>query len=320
MLASVPAAAHHSRSAFALDETITVHGTVTEVGWTNPHYYLSLVDERARDWTFEGHSIPGLVRNGWSRNTFSVGQQITVVANPNKKPGVLFGLLQQAAHPGGETYYSFKPSRPTPAATVLPSTDFTGTWRLMRSLRDNLITATGTADWPLNERGRSQLAQFTSVDDPSLNCEPRGLPRMLEWPYAQQWRRVGDAIHIRIEHAIEQRWLRPAVEAGDDDVLGLGRSRIVRQSERELVVESRGFAARAWGLGRGIDSSTAKVVTERYQLAEAGMRLQLDYTIADPAYLTDEVTQTLNFAKVPDYTFAEEPPCDVVTAQRHLEY
>ena len=113
--------AHHSRSAFNLDETVVVEGTVTEVGWTNPHYYLAVRSDSSGQselWTFEGHSIPGLVRNGWRKDTLEVGSRVSVVANPNRAPSVKFGLINHVTRRDGKTFHSFhSKNAPTTMAT-----------------------------------------------------------------------------------------------------------------------------------------------------------------------------------------------------------
>jgi hypothetical protein len=319
---SIPVAAHHSRSAFALNESVTVRGQVTEVGWTNPHYYLVVNDPRnGLEWTFEGHSIPGLVRSGWSRETLRVGEWVSVVASPNKQANLHFGLLKNVTKAGGETYYSFKPPRKEDGLQVNPSTDFTGTWRLIRSLRDNLLSPDGPPAWPYSERGASQVGKYNPSLDPSISCRPRGVPRMLEWPYAQQWRLTDQGMVVSIEHAVEERLFNFAAPASlQEDRLGLGVSVVLEQSPNRMVVTTSGFRDKAWGLVRGIDSSVSKHLTETYELIEDGLKMKLTYTVVDTAYLTQPAETTFYFAKVADYVFAEEPACDITTAQRHLKY
>ena len=320
--------AHHSRSAFSLDETITVEGTVTEVGWTNPHYYLALRSDssgKSELWTFEGHSIPGLVRNGWRRNTLEVGSRVSVVANPNQDRSIKFGLLNHVTRRDGKTFHSFRPTDEilnAPKPPLEPSTDFTGTWRVIRSLRANLVGGfEPPTDWPLTETGRQEVAAFDINDDPSLNCEPRGNPRMLNWPYSLKWQAQGENILITIEHAVETRTLYSEATASlPPEEFNLGQSRIVARTQNELVVETRGFAPKHWGLTRGLSSSSEKVITERYELVEDGYRLKLDVTMEDPLSITQPVTDTIYYAKVHDFEFAEEPPCDVQSARRHLEF
>lgn len=330
LLSVVPvlATAHHSRSAFNLDETVSVDGVVTEVGWTNPHYYLALREEstgQSLKWTFEGHSIPGLVRNGWSKDTLTVGSRVAVVANPNQDPEVLFGLLNHVTRRDGKTFYSFRPtdeilSQARPP--LEPSTDFTGTWRLIRSLRSNLVGGfEPPSDWPLTASAQGALADFDINDDPSLNCEPRGVPRMLSWPYSQKWLADGDDVYVTIEHAIETRRFHADQNARlPESIHDLGQSRIISRSDGELVVETSGFTPKFWGLTRGVSSGADKVVTERYRLVEDGYRMELTVTMEDPLAITEPVTDTIHYAKVADFDFAEEPPCDVRSARRHLEF
>lgn len=319
---------HHSRSAFDLSKTVVVDGVVTEVGWTNPHYYLSVRDESSGEpvtWTFEGHSIPGLVRNGWRRDTMTAGSRVSVTANPNTQAGVLFGLINHVTRQDGKTFYSFRPTDEMlvqPQAPLLPSTDFSGTWRLIRSLRSNLVGGfEPPVQWPLTEHARAEVARFDLRNDPSLNCEPRGLPRMLSWPYSQRWHTEGDDFAISLEHATETRRLvadpQVVLPPATDD---LGQARILSRGPDELIVETKGFSPKLWGLTRGVSSGEGKVLTEHYRLVEEGFRLELTVTMVDPLALTAPVVETLNYAKVRDFEFAEEPPCDVRTARRHLEF
>lgn len=320
--------AHHSRSAFNLDETVVVEGTVTEVGWTNPHYYLAVRSDNSGQselWTFEGHSIPGLVRNGWRKDTLEVGSRVSVVANPNQAPSVKFGLINHVTRRDGKTFHSFRPTDEilnTPKPPLEPSTDFTGTWRVIRSLRANLVGGfEPPSDWPLTDTGKREVAKFDINDDPSLDCEPRGNPRMLNWPYSQKWQSQGENLFITIEHAVETRTLfGSATDLLPPETYNLGQSRIMSRSDKELLVESRGFAAKRWGLTRGLSSGPEKIVTERYELVEDGYRLKLEVTIEDPLAITEPVTDTIYYAKVHDFEFAEEPPCDVASARRHLEF
>lgn len=317
--------AHHSRSAFDLDTLINVQGTVVEVAWTNPHYYLSVVDARAERWVFEGHSIPGLVRNGWSRHSVTVGSAIRVQANPNRDPEQRFALLDNVTRADGKRLFAFRRPDSAPAPTPPADTGFAGTWRLIRSLRDNLVSGfDAPVDWPVTAKGRAQVAAYDLRDDPSLRCEPRGLPRMLAWPYAQRWQIEAGVLRIRIEHATEVREIGldgsavPGPPAGDPQ--GLGVSIATRASEDRLVIETSRFAPRAWGTTRGLDSGAGKSLREHYELVDGGQKMKLTYTVHDPEYLLDPVDAQLWFQRVATYEFAAEPPCDVHTAQRHLEY
>ena len=100
----------------------------------------------------------------------------------------------------------------------------------------------------------------------------------------------------------------------------MGHAAIVERADGLMLVRTSGFAAKHWGLATGISSGPDKTLLERYELMDEGYRLKLTYTVEDPAVLTAPATETLYYAKVHDYAFADEPPCDVGTARRHLEY
>ena len=78
----VPASAHHSFAAvFDANETVEKSGTVTEVEWMNPHAWIYIdVDEGGEkvNWAFELGSPTGLRRRGWTRDTVSIGDEISI--------------------------------------------------------------------------------------------------------------------------------------------------------------------------------------------------------------------------------------------------
>jgi hypothetical protein len=85
----LPALAHHSFAAeYEGSKQITVTGTVTKVEWMNPHarFYLDVkeADGTVTNWNFELGPVNILARNGWTKNSLKLGDQVSVVANPAK--------------------------------------------------------------------------------------------------------------------------------------------------------------------------------------------------------------------------------------------
>jgi hypothetical protein len=76
-------AAHHSFAAqYDANKPVTLKGIVSKVEWTNPHarFYVDVRDETGTitNWNLELASPNVLVRNGWSRKSLSVGDEIVV--------------------------------------------------------------------------------------------------------------------------------------------------------------------------------------------------------------------------------------------------
>ena len=75
--------AHHSFAAqYDANKPVTLKGTVSKVEWTNPHarFYVDVRDENGTvtNWNLELASPNVLVRNGWSRKSLNVGDEIVV--------------------------------------------------------------------------------------------------------------------------------------------------------------------------------------------------------------------------------------------------
>jgi len=87
MALAIPTLAHHSFSAeFDGSKLIELKGVVTKIDWTNPHvyFYVDVKDDKGNttNWGCEAASPGSLHRQGWSRDSLKVGDQVIVGGYP----------------------------------------------------------------------------------------------------------------------------------------------------------------------------------------------------------------------------------------------
>jgi hypothetical protein len=98
-----PASAHHGYAAYAMDQTLTLTGTVTEVALANPHSSLAfdVKDDKGNvtRWAIEFGQLRAVVAQGWTKETLKPGDEIKVSLRPAKNGahvGVLAGKIMFA--------------------------------------------------------------------------------------------------------------------------------------------------------------------------------------------------------------------------------
>jgi len=91
LISVAPVMAHHSFAAeYDAKQPVELKGTVTQVDWTNPHarFYVDVKDTTGKvtNWNLELASPNVLKRNGWTRTSLKVGDEI-VVSGSRAKDG-----------------------------------------------------------------------------------------------------------------------------------------------------------------------------------------------------------------------------------------
>jgi hypothetical protein len=115
LLVSVPLIAHHGAAALDTGKEITLRGTVTEWIWSNPHCFLKFDAKddtgSVRNWAVETQNPTSMTQRGWSRSSFKVGDEVTVIIEPVKN-GQPVGRILTAILASGQKLVAATASTP----------------------------------------------------------------------------------------------------------------------------------------------------------------------------------------------------------------
>ena len=109
LASAVGASAHHSFAAeFDGSKVQTIKGSVTDFQWMNPHayIYLDVTDASGKkvNWGIQSRNLSILKRQGLSRQTFKVGEVITVELYHHKDPAKNVGFAIYITKADGQKF------------------------------------------------------------------------------------------------------------------------------------------------------------------------------------------------------------------------
>ena len=184
--------AHHSDAGLDMRSFVTFEGVVTEYSWRNPHVYIGVetLDDNGEpvEWALQTSSTITTFRMGWTRDSLSPGERVTIVAHPAQN-GRPYGLLDSVEKTDGSrlssSFYSASGEpRLERATTEVRATSLEGKWL---ADGDKLVDYPGgfdgffRAEMVLTEKGESAQAVFIelSEENPESTCIGRPTPGMI---------------------------------------------------------------------------------------------------------------------------------------------
>ena len=327
-----PVSGHHSDAALEMDSIVTIEGTVTEYTLRNPHAYFTVrtMDETGEqvEWTVQMASAITVSRMGWTSDSLSLGDRVTVGVHP-AKDGRPYGLFDSIEKADGLPLRSslvtdFRGlADPDAAATTLE-----GRWIVDRSSLG--------ADYPggldqlmireltLTEKGRVLEAAYNqnSEENPELACmtkpTPGGLIYTDIYPMEIEFIEGEQIIKIRVQYFDQERTVyMDGREHPDADERSHEGHSIGRWEGEVLIVDTANFADNRSPYQNGIPSGARKHVVERYRLGEDGTRMTLEFMLEDPDYIVGSMTHTRDLIYSPQLEIVPFN-CDLEATRRFV--
>jgi hypothetical protein len=321
-LVAAPAAAHHGFGTFDSRREITIEGVVTKVDFVNPHAYVYLdvasADGNLTPWRCEMRSATTLRRSGWSPETFTVGEPVTITGAPDRNdPNSCYLSTVVFADGGSADRYGQLSKAPAPRTAAerparLPSGEpnISGDWApeqlvmtdprgrggalvplsQVPSFEPGANTAENarqyrTRDVALTPAGQAAADAFETYNpqhNPRMRCETTSI--LFDWTYDGAVNRVtqsGDTVTLEYGQLGFTRTIHldQTEHPATIEPSRAGHS-IGRWENDVLVVDTVGFLPGV--LSPPLLHTDRLHVVERFSLDPAGPTLLRSYTADDP--------------------------------------
>lgn len=301
------APAHHAASGlYDRDGWLTVRGRVESLFWRNPHvrFRLMVGGENGVEvpWEIEAGSVNSLERMGISEVMLTPGSTIEVSGLPGRD-GQPIAFARSIISASGEEvplffdinaldeHYELERNPQTRADTQ--SLDLFRVWVPVTVPN----TGSGRIEFPLTDAALEARANWDPANDPSLRCEPPGMPAAMDNPYPIALEDRGSTIVLRLEEWDGVRTIHMDSSAVAPDPAPMGHS-VGRWDGDDLVVETSRISSPYFD-DLGTPQSEALRLVERFRLDRAGGRLLWTAEITDPAILTEPVVLEIEWEWIP---------------------
>lgn len=328
VLAPCAAQAHHSVAPYDRSQTVTLAGEVTRIDWANPHVYLFVEQDtdagETVEWEIEAYNPGWMRRLGWSPDSLSAGDRITLSGNPARNPdrkNLLLVSIQQgdeALFDAGEISRELATPGGAPEAGT---SDLDGTW----AVRSNVIVSLPflhqwVGNLKLTEAGAAALESFDEQTMlPLLNCVPNPAPNFMIWTDLKRITTEGDEVRIVGDgDAGGERVIHMDLADHEGATRSVQGHSIGRWERDTLVIDTTHFTDHRTGNAFGVPSGAQKHLVERLTLDEDGTSLTYAFEVADPEFLAAPMTGEVEWVYRPNLELSPET-CDVESARRFTD-
>ncbi len=321
-IAVPPVSAHHSPIIFDTDAVIEIEGRISRYDWTNPHSYIFVetvdADGGPTVWQFETDSTNILARNGWTPETLTPGQLVTVRGNPDRNIDRAHAMLISLETENGAILTPTAGDARAPAAANRVRS-LEGIWE--QQLENFVAFRAAGLNVLTTEAGTAARESYdVRTDNPVARCVVYPSPTIVAVPqHLSEIRILEDRVTIHNEFFDVERVIYTDGRGHPDGAERTNQGHSVGRWEDDvLVVETTLFADHRSTLpGTGLPSGARKRVVERYALDESGTRIDIDILYEDPEFLAEPFAGQLEWLRSP---YEELTPfsCEVDQATRFM--
>jgi hypothetical protein len=306
---------------FDTSAEITLEGTVTRYDWKNPHVYMAIEttgpDGARVEQQIEAGASSVLLPLGLTPDAVSLGDRVTVLANPNRGGAGRIVLGRELTKADGTVLPLFIGSRNIRTATEAAATSLAGTWFAPREGFFGLNASRRT--WQLTPKARIALDAFDGTTEAAhASCIPVTAPTLMVYPVIKTIDVAQDTVVFNVDWMSSRRVVymdgRGHPESGERTLHGHS---IGHWEGDTLVVDTQLYADHREGLAFGVPSGAAKHTVERLTLSADRKHIDYSIELEDPEHLVAPVSHSAQWEYRPEL----EPTglaCDLDVAQRFL--
>jgi hypothetical protein len=327
--------AHHSDAGLDMKSFITFEGTITEYTWRNPHVYIGVETQNDYgeqiEWALQTSSTMTVTRMGWTRDSLSPGEKVTVVAHP-AIDGRLYGLVESIEKTDGTLLSSsFFSASGEPRLEIVVSDKLAisleGKWI---ADGDKLVDYPGgydgfyRAELVLTEKAKVAQASLIELsgENPESTCVGRPTPGMVlstvYYPIEIAFQEEEQTVTLHSEYFDDLRtvYMDGRSHPDSSERFTSGHS-IGRWEEDVLIVDTRNFADHRSPYQIGVPSGGQKHVVERYQMINDGAGATIEFVLEDPEYIVGSLSHSREMVFAPQMTLSLFD-CDIESTGRFV--
>lgn len=311
---SLHAHAHHGTSGqFDATKVVEISGTITEMGYINPHSYVYFdvtnEDGSVTNWNCELRAASVMKRAGWTEDMFAPGTHVDIYGAASRKdPNGCY--VETIAFNGGqpiERYANIETEKAAPPTnlnvkrTAWGVPDISGDWAAPVRVRGSIIEEAAERgpqeeergppqrgpDLALTDAGQAAYDKYFAygIENPEMgrfDCQPRDI--FADWVFDQHPNHIFQTEdEITLQHGFLDtvRTIDLTAKIFPSEPARWQGYSIGHWNGDELIVLSRGFTE---ALGRYGIRSEGHMTIERFSFNEEGTGLNRSYASADPDF------------------------------------